>query len=153
MNIMALNIEIINGKKKNMADVIIENGVTFESCVVASYGFGVKQINKLIAAFDSVFLIADDSHSKLNSNVYKSVVEMSKRLNHFYFRSINVHAKFAIIDNSVFMMTSANLSNNQKYEIYCICNISDVSGIDELKRFFVVPEKLDKKELIAIDYI
>lgn len=46
-----MEIFIVDGSEKNFADVIIENKKDGKICMVASYGFGVNQVNRIISAF------------------------------------------------------------------------------------------------------
>ena len=78
-----MKVFFVDGSARCFADIIIENKITGKTCSVASYGFGVKQVSRIIAEFDQVLLIADTSHSRINKNSYASVMQMDKTLPFF----------------------------------------------------------------------
>lgn len=143
---------LVNGKQKNFADVIIENSITGNVCLVASYGFGIAQINRLISAFDKVLLIADTSHSRLSKNVYNEVVRMSDDFSYFTFKPINTHAKFALIDDEIIIFTSANLSVNRCMESYLIGKFSEIDDIEKFKEIVGDPDSLFKNDNKEFDF-
>lgn len=130
---------IINGATKNFADVIIGES-TGGNCLVASFGFGVKQIERLISHFSEVVLIADASHSQLNSKVYEKAVSLSMCTDGFTFIPSKIHAKLAIINNDKLIFTSANLSANRRIESYLIGKVSEIEGVKQLKQSLGNPD-------------
>ena len=123
---------LVNGAEKSFADVIIEHKGAGGSCMVASYGFGVKQVEKIIQNFDTVTLVADSSHSQLNPRAYSRVVELSEILDNFRFAPTKIHAKFAVINGEIVIFTSANLSANRRLEVYLVGQKDDVDGVGEV---------------------
>lgn len=127
-----MEIFTVNGKDTNFADVIIKHRINGEKCVVASYWFGVRMVERIIQNFKSVMLVSDSSHSTLNPKAYKKVVALDRRLDDFEFVTIKTHAKFAIIDNKTLIFTSANLSANQRMESYLIADVAEVVGCESI---------------------
>ena len=140
-----MEIYLVNGADTNFADVILKNKLYGKTCSVASYGFGVIQVKRLISSFDQVLLVADESHSQLNTSAYNAVVEMDKNINHFKFRPTKIHAKFALVDNEIFIFTSANLSANRRIESYMIGSFNEVVGLDKIKKLMGNPCDFFKK--------
>jgi len=137
----AVKVFAVNGANKNFADIILENSSIGGTCVVASYGFGVKQVERLVSYFKEVTLIADESHSQLNPNAYEHIVKLSDNGgNGFTFKPTKTHAKMAIINNETLIFTSANLSSNRMVEIYLITSVSSVDGVDGILRVFGDPD-------------
>jgi len=93
----------------------------------------------LIRAFEHVLLVADTSHSQLNSDAYKAIVGRSRNLSGFTFKQIKNHSKLALIDDEIIIFTSANLSANRRVESYLIGSFGEVGGIEELKKMFLAP--------------
>ncbi len=122
----------VDGKATSFADVILRYKKNGQSLFVATYGFGVKQVWRLMSNFDSVILVADESHSVLNSKAFKSAEAMSRNSNGFEFRPMRNHAKLAIIDDAVIIFTSANLSQNRKRELYFVYS-ADVEIAESIK--------------------
>lgn len=145
-----MNVFLVDGSQRHFADIILENLVTGRTCSVASYGFGVKQITRLIEAFDQVLLVADTSHSQLNTKAYNRVVRMSNELEHFTFRPVKTHAKLALIDDEIIIFTSANLSANRRMESYMIGTFSEVGGIGELKKIMGSPGDVFKRPVVDV---
>jgi len=137
-----MRIFIVDGKERTFADVICENSAKFDSLLVASYGFGVRQVEKLLSVFREVVLVADESHSVLNRKAFESVLSKSEHNEKFSFLPSRTHAKLALIDNETIIVTSANLSSNRKIELYLIGSAKEVDGIDELKKFFGDPDEV-----------
>jgi len=135
----------VDGADKTFADIILENRVNGETCAVASYGFGVKQINRLLDGFDNLLLLADESHAQLNKKAWDTVIEMDANLDHFTFKSEKTHAKLAIIDKKVIIFTSANLSANRRMESYMIAKVADVDGVDDVRAIIGNPSECSKK--------
>lgn len=142
-----MDVFFVDGSEQCLADIILKNIVSGKTCSVASYGFGVKQVRRLIDAFDQVLLVADISHSQLNAKAYDAVVEMSDKLPHFIFRPIKTHAKLALIDDEIVIFTSANLSANRRIESYMIGRFEEVTGIDEIKKTLGDPGSIFKKSI------
>jgi len=130
---------IVDGAKQTLADIIISKKVSGKTCSVASWGFGVRHVERLINAFDQLLLVADASHSQLNKTAYRSVVKMSEKLDYFTFRPARTHVKLALIDDEIIIFTSANLSANRRLESYIIGHFCEINGIDEIKRMFDNP--------------
>ena len=126
----------VDGNSKSFADIILQHRVDGKKCLVASYGFGVLQIRKIINAFDFVSLVADISHSKLNEKAYCTVVEMATVLPNFSFITTKTHAKLALIDDEIIIFTSANLSANRRIESYVIGSMQEFPGIEKFKKLF-----------------
>ena len=126
----------VDGASKSFADVILQQRVSGKTCLVASYGFGVLQVRKVLNAFDFVLLVADISHAQLNAEAYNMVVEMSAILPNFSFVATKTHAKLAIIDDEIIIFTSANLSANRRMESYMIGSLGEVNGSEKLKEIF-----------------
>ena len=131
-----MNCFFVDGSSKSFADIILQQRVDGKKCLVASYGFGVMQVRKILNAFDFVLLVADISHAQLNAVAYDTVVEMSKVLPNFSFVATKTHAKLAVIDDEKIIFTSANLSANRRIESYVIGSLSEIVGIDKLKAIF-----------------
>ena len=126
----------VDGASKSFADIILQQRIDGKKCQVASYGFGVLQIRKIINAFDSVSLVADISHAQLNAEVYDIVVDMSRVLPNFSFVATKTHAKLALIDDKTIIFTSANLSANRRMESYLIGSFDEISGVENIKEIF-----------------
>ena len=133
---------LVDGSQRNFADVIISRRVTGKTCAVASYGFGVVQVNRLVSAFRQVLLVADESHSQLNTKAYDTVVRMDRKLKYFTFRPTKIHAKLALIDDEVIIFTSANLSANRRVESYLVGQASEVAGIEAIKNLLSNPDEV-----------
>jgi hypothetical protein len=129
----------VDGKKQSFADIILKYKKSGDTCLVGSFGFGTKQVKKLLANFKKTVLLADSSHSQLNSNAYFQVCRLAESSDNFVFKQTKTHAKFAIVDDEVFIMTSANLSQNQRLEIYVIEDVAKVNGLDEIKKVVGMP--------------
>lgn len=143
----------LDGSSKSFADVILDNLVCGGECLVASYGFGVLQVRKLVNSFDSVVLVADISHAKLNAEAYDMVVDMSSILPNFSFIATKTHAKLALIDDEIIIFTSANLSANRRFESYMIGKFKEFNGIEKLKEIFKKEPILTKKEEVKFNII
>lgn len=144
-----MDVFFVDGSQKCFADIILENMTTGKTCSVASYGFGVKQVKRLIHSFEQVLLVADTSHSQLNAEAYNTVVEMSNDIPQFTFKPIKTHAKLALIDNEKIIFTSANLSANQRMESYMVGFFNEVSGIEKLKQTMGDPGGIFKKPCLS----
>ena len=123
---------LVNGSERSFADVITEQRGLGLSCMVASYGFGVKQVERIISNFNRVTLIADSSHAQLNPRAYERVVALDETLDTFNFIPTKIHAKFAIINGDTVIFTSANLSANRRVEVYLIGCKGEVDGVNEV---------------------
>jgi len=134
-----MEVFIVDGAKQNLADIIISNKISGKTCTVASWGFGVRQVERLIDAFDQLLLVADASHSQLNTKAYGTVVEMSENLEYFTFRPTRTHMKLALVDDELIIFTSANLSANRRLESYMIGNFGEVNGIENIKEILGDP--------------
>lgn len=141
----SMRVFFVDGSQRHFADIILENLVTGRTCSVASYGFGVKQVDRLIGAFDQFLLVADTSHAQLNTKAYNNVVKKSDTLDHFTFNPINTHAKLALIDDEVIIFTSANLSANRRMESYMVGTFDEVEGIEQLQATMGSPGDIFKK--------
>ena len=130
-----IEVFVIDGSERNLADIIIANKISGDSLCVASYGFGVKQVRRLMNAFKKMVLVADTSHSQLNNAAWKSITKMSNENPRFLFIPTAIHAKLAIIDEAIVVFTSANLSANQRIESYIIGNKNEMNGIDDIANF------------------
>jgi hypothetical protein len=146
-----MNIFMVDGSKRRLSDIIIENKVTGESCLVASYGLGVRQVRILIDEFQQVTLVADESHSRLNPNAYAAVIDLNESVPHFTFKVIKTHAKFALIDDEIIVFTSANLSANRRMESYMVGRIDEVNGIESVKKIMHNPKMIFKKQMNEFD--
>jgi hypothetical protein len=129
----------VDGSNRCFADVIIENSSSGNTCVVASYGFGIKQVDRLVSFFSELVLIADESHSKLDPKAYKHVTGLSGK-NGFTFIPANTHAKIAIINREKVIFTSANLSANRRIEIYFVAPVKHIDGISDILRILGDPQ-------------
>lgn len=123
---------IVDGSKQNFADTIISLSSSGRSCVVSSFGFGVRQVRRLLEHFDSVNLVADGTHSQLNSKAYKEVVRLSNSVSGFSFTPKKIHAKLAVIDSEVVVFTSANLSANRRIEVYVVGSLDEIQGVGDI---------------------
>lgn len=132
---------VVNGANRNFADVILEYATRGDSCIVASYGFGTEQVDRLVFFFKSLVLVADESHSKLNSKAFDYVMGLSGK-NGFAFIPTKTHAKMAIINNETVIFTSANLSANKRLEMYVVAPLSAITGMDAILEVFKNPQKL-----------
>ncbi len=132
----------VNGKDSSLADIILKNTTKYHTCYVASFGFGIKQINLLIDRFENVLLVADNSHAKLNKTAYDKVIEMNNEIPNFVFKETKTHAKLAIIDDDTIIFTSANLSKNHRMESYLIGKITEINGIEHIKEIFGNPSSI-----------
>ena len=143
---------LVDGANKSLADIIIEHTEEGGECLVTSFGFGVRQVRKIIDHFDSFTLIADASHSTLNSRAYQSVVELDSDIDGFTFKPTEkIHAKFVVIDKKTVIFTSANLSANKRIEAYVIGSASEMIGVDKVVEQLGFPsgiltEKIKKKK-------
>ena len=135
----------MDGSSTSFADVILQKRVCGRRCLIASYGFGVVQIRKVLSAFDNVCLVADISHAQLNPVAYNMVVEMSTVLPGFSFFAIKTHVKMALIDDEVFIFTSANLSANRRIESYVVGSFDEVEGIEKFEKMFNGKIKVGEK--------
>ncbi|MFA7173794.1 MAG: hypothetical protein WC340_10335 [Kiritimatiellia bacterium] len=126
----------VDGSARSFADIILQQKTPRKKCLVASYGFGVEQVRKVLSAFDFMMLVADVSHAQLNPKAYQIVVDMSDTLPNFYFVATKTHAKFALVDDEIIIFTSANLSANRRIESYLVGNMAEASGVDALKKIF-----------------
>lgn len=131
-----MDVFFVDGAVRSFADIILQQRIDGKKCLVASYGFGVAQVKKILNAFDFVLLIADVSHAQLNTDAYNTVVEMSAVLPNFSFIATKTHAKFALIDDETIIFTSANLSANRRMESYMIGSIREVSGVQKINEIF-----------------
>lgn len=127
---------LVDGATRSFADVILQQRGCGKKCLVASYGFGVLQVRKVLSAFDFLLLVADISHATLNAEAYSVVVEMSEKLENFSFVATKTHAKFALVDDETLIFTSANLSANRRIESYMIGSVEEVAGVEALQRVF-----------------
>ena len=123
---------LVNGAERSLADVIVEHKGQGRTCLVASYRFGVKQVERIISNFSTVTLIADSSHAQLNPRAYERVIELDETLDTFSFVPTKIHAKFAIINGETVIFTSANLSANRRVEVYIIGCKGEVDGVDDV---------------------
>ena len=130
---------VVDGSQRHFAEVIIDYRVSGREVMVASYGFGVKQVQLLLGAFRRVLLVADNSHSQLNPNAWKTIVAMAREMPRFVFNPIPIHAKLALIDNEMLIFTSANLSANRRLESYLAARMDEVDGVEELKKIMGNP--------------
>lgn len=137
-----MNAFVVDGSEKNFADVIIENAGKRKSCIVASYGFGVKQVERIVEHFGSVVLVADESHSQLNPRAFNRIVEMSETIESFSFIPTKIHAKIAIINGDTVIFTSANLSANRRVEVYLIGKTKSISGMSGVLEGLKSPDEL-----------
>lgn len=153
-----MNCFFVDGSSKSFADIILQYRVDGKKCLVASYGFGVLQVRKIISAFDAVVLVADISHATLNATAYDTVVEMSAVLPSFSFIATRTHAKLALIDDEIVVFTSANLSANRRVESYMIGEFREFTGIENLEKIFsntsgvlVKPDSESQNDLKVVD--
>lgn len=123
---------IVDGSHTNFADIIINNSVNNESCLVATYGYGFLQVALVAANFENVVLVADIGHQKLNKKARMIVKTMERDNPNFKFIEKKTHIKLAIIDNKRVIFTSANLANNRKNEIYLVGDFEEFEKIENI---------------------
>lgn len=125
---------LINGRNSSMADVLcssLRGGI-----VVFTYGINDKQLKKLAANFDTVRVVVDPSHKKLNSSIWGRIEKLVCNVDHLDMRLASMHAKIAYeIDGDRVILTSANLTSNFKIESYffttktAIANFCDIESV------------------------
>jgi len=123
-----ISLELVDGSKCSLAEMIVKNKVTGESVLVATFGIGIKQIKMLLWEFDKVTIVIDSSHSSWQKKLWDRILYMNDTNEKLTIKVAQIHAKLAIIDGEVAVITSANLSQNQFIESYVIGNVSEIKG-------------------------
>jgi len=129
-------IKFINGKETNFADIICEYKKNQDrNVIVTTFGISIKQIEKLLYNFKTVEVIVDESQSKLNKNMFDRIVILNKQNDNFILKCASIHSKLAIVDNEKLIITSANLTNNQKIESYFFIDTKNIIGMNKILSF------------------
>lgn len=133
-------LKLINGKKYSFADVILSKRKNEQSIIVSTFGISAAQIQKLLFTFNKVQVVIDESHSNLNEDMFNRICNLNNIEKRFILKVTSIHAKIAIFGNQC-IVTSANLTSNQKIESYLFSTIKEITGVKKIIDFFnTIPE-------------
>lgn len=129
-------LEIIDSKNVNFSSFIISKAEKFEDLIVFTYGVNPKELKGLCNRFETVSLLIDESHRRLNPTQFEKIFDMSRDIDGLIVKVAANHSKMAILNRKTVIITSANLTCNRRAEMYLTADVDCIEGVQDMIDFF-----------------